>query len=56
MAPRYEIAIGLARGHKTIKNKQTPRPVAKKGVSKVECCRNQISVNCELTGIRIYQT
>lgn len=33
MAPRYEIAIGLERGHKTIRNKQTPRPVANKGVS-----------------------
>ncbi|OXA59609.1 60S ribosomal protein L36 [Folsomia candida] len=31
MAPRYEIAIGLERGHKTIRNKQTPRPVANKG-------------------------
>ncbi len=35
MAPRYEIAIGLARGHKTIKNKQKPRPAAKKGVRKL---------------------
>jgi len=31
MAPRYEIAVGLTRGHKTIKNKLTPRPAARKG-------------------------
>jgi hypothetical protein len=33
MAPRYELAVGLTRGHKTIKNKQAPRPAEKKGVS-----------------------
>lgn len=33
MGPRYEIAVGLQRGHKTIKNKATPRPASRKGVS-----------------------
>lgn len=32
MAPK-EIAVGLKRGHPTIKNKLTPRPASRKGVS-----------------------
>ncbi|CAG7829644.1 unnamed protein product [Allacma fusca] len=31
MAPKQEIAVGLNRGHRVIKNKQTPRPVSRKG-------------------------
>ena len=33
MAPKTEIAVGLERGHRVIKNKQTPRPASRKGVS-----------------------
>jgi len=35
MGARYEMAVGLTKGHKTIKNKLTPRPASKKGVSTV---------------------
>jgi len=39
MAPRLEIAVGLKRGHPTIKNKLAPRPASKKGVRKSHSLR-----------------
>ena len=32
MAVRYDLAIGLQKGHKVTKNKQAPRPSRRKGV------------------------
>ncbi|MPC75626.1 60S ribosomal protein L36 [Portunus trituberculatus] len=33
MAPRYEMAVGLNKGHKVTKNTRKPKPSSRKGVS-----------------------
>ena len=35
MAIKYDLAVGLRKGHKTTKNVQKPRPSRRKGVSKI---------------------
>ena len=35
MAIKYDLAVGLRKGHKTTKNVQKPRPSRRKGVSKM---------------------